>query len=161
MGRWNIPGIPHKGWSIIGCEDILDGIEDPDNREYETCEMCGQERIRYVHIMCHPNYPNVLRVGCSCAEKMTDDYETPRDQERKIQNRAHRRVNFLKQNWETNNKGNLVLRYKGERITAIKRNGGYGFVYNNRWVWDYKGRKICDLETLKMAAFDAFDNEYE
>ena len=111
--------------------------------------------------MCHPNYPNVLRVGCSCAEKMTDDYETPQDQERKIQNRAHRRVNFLKQNWETNNKGNLVLRYKGERITAIKRNGGYGFVYNNRWVWDYKGRKICDLETLKMAAFDAFDNEYE
>lgn len=45
MRRWNIPGIPHKGWSIIGCEDILDGIEDPDDREYETCEMCGQVYI--------------------------------------------------------------------------------------------------------------------
>ena len=27
MGRWNITEIPHKGWSIIECEDILDGID--------------------------------------------------------------------------------------------------------------------------------------
>lgn len=74
---------------------------------------------------------------------------------------THRRVNFLKHNWETNYKGNLVFRYKDERITAIERNGCYGFVYHNRWVWYYKGRKIRDLETLKLAAFEVFDNEFE
>ena len=45
--------------------------------------------------MSHPDYSAVLCVGCNCAEKMTTDYETPREQEREMQNRAHRRVNFL------------------------------------------------------------------
>ena len=49
MARWDLPGVPHKGWTLVGFEDIKD---DPD-ADYETCEMCGNERIRFVHILSH------------------------------------------------------------------------------------------------------------
>ena len=51
MARWDLPGVPHKGWTLVGFEDIK---EDPDT-DYETCEMCGNERIRFIHILSHPD----------------------------------------------------------------------------------------------------------
>ena len=156
MAKWDRPGVPHKGWTLVGYEDIKEDADD-DDFEYETCEMCHNERIRYVHILTHPDYDGEIRVGCDCACKMTDDYETQPEHERQMRNRAARRRNFLRQKWVQNYKGNWVLRYKGQHITAIERNGSYGFVFNNKWIWYYKGRKIYDLETLKLAAFDAFD----
>ena len=98
-----------------------------------------------------------MRVGCTCAEKMTDDYVTHREHENYMQKRASRRSNFMKQEWYKNQNGNWILQYKGDRITAIERNGCYGFVFHNNWTWDYKGRRIRDLETLKLAAFEVFD----
>ena len=41
------------------------------------------------------------------------------------------------------------------------KNGSFGFVYNNQWIWNYQGKQIDDLQTLKMAAFEVFDNGYE
>ena len=159
MRRWDQAGIPHKGWILEGVEDIKDHFKDGKDVEYETCEMCQNERIRYVHILSHPNYDGILRVGCDCACRMTEDYETPYEYERRAKNRSNRRKNFVKQEWRLNPKGNYVLRYKGETITAIKRNGGWGFCYDGKWIWRYKERKIYDLETLKFAAFEVFDNE--
>ena len=60
-GRWDRPGVPHKGWSFDQMEDAQDATS--------TCEMCGNEKVRYVHVMSHPAY-GTLRVGCVCAEKM-------------------------------------------------------------------------------------------
>lgn len=34
-------------------EDLGEGLEG-EEIEYEQCEMCGNEKIRYVHIMKHP-----------------------------------------------------------------------------------------------------------
>lgn len=153
MARWDSLGVPHKGWTLVGFEDIK---ENPDV-DYETCEMCGNERIRFIHILSHPDYNGFMRVGCTCAEKMTDDYVTHREHENYMQKRASRRSNFMKQEWYKNQNGNWILKYKGDRITAIERNGCYGFVFHNNWTWDYKGRRIRDLETLKLAAFEVFD----
>lgn len=158
MARWDNPGVPHKGWTLVDYIDIREDAVD-DDFEYETCEMCHNERIRYVHILTHPDYEGEIRVGCDCACKMTEDYVTHPEHERQMKNRVARRNNFLKQEWQQNSKGNWVLRYKGERITAIRRNGNYGFVYNNQWVWKYKGQQINDLQTLKLAAFEIFDIE--
>ena len=159
MRRWDQAGIPHKGWILEGVEDIKDHFKDGKDVEYETCEMCQNERIRYVHILSHPNYDGLLRVGCDCACRMTEDYETPYEYERRAKNRSNRRKKFVKQEWRLNPTGNYVLRYKGETITAIKRHGGWGFCYDGKWIWRYKERKIYDLETLKFAAFEVFDNE--
>lgn len=158
MARWDKPDIPHKGWTFVACLDLGEYAYGGDESRYETCEMCHQERIRYVHILTHPGYPGEIRVGCNCACKMTEDYVTPRENERKLVNKSSRKNNFLKQPWIKNEKGNWVLRYKGSHITAIMRNGQYGFVYNNCWVWRFHGQAIYDLDTLKLAAFEKFDD---
>lgn len=72
--RWDKKDIPHKGWTEIGMEDLGEEAEFGEDIEYERCEMCGNEKIRYVHIMTHPEFPGELRVGCICACHMTDDY---------------------------------------------------------------------------------------
>lgn len=62
MNLWDVKGVPHKGWK---CEEVIDvGDENlsSDKIEYEQCEMCGNEKIRYVHIMKHDNYFKELRV---------------------------------------------------------------------------------------------------
>ena len=86
--EWNKAGIPHKGWSCVDVEDIAEYFDDAEEIEYEQCEMCGRERIRFVHIMRHPDYPDELRVGCVCAEKMSDDYVNPRRAEDTLKKRA-------------------------------------------------------------------------
>ena len=74
MARWDKTGIPHKGWQHIGVEDLGEGISSGEEIPYEHCEMCGNERIRYVHILKHPDFPHELRVGCDCAEKLIIGY---------------------------------------------------------------------------------------
>lgn len=159
MARWDNPGIPHKGWTLVGCIDLGEDVYGDEEIKYETCEMCHNERIRYVHILTHPHYPGEIRVGCDCACKMTEDYVTHPEDERKLRNRANRKRNFLKQDWYRSNKGNLVLNYKGEYITAVERQGQWSCVYRNRWTNRFHGKIITDLATLKLAAFDAFDEE--
>ena len=86
--RWDKKDIPHKGWTEIGMEDLGEEAEFGEDIEYERCEMCGNEKIRYVHIMTHPEFPGELRVGCICACHMTDDYENPEARERDLKNRV-------------------------------------------------------------------------
>lgn len=37
MARWDNPGVPHKGWTLVGYEDIKEDAID-DDFEYETCK---------------------------------------------------------------------------------------------------------------------------
>lgn len=56
---WKLEGIPHKGWTYV---DIIDVREDGRyewETEYETCMMCGNEKIRYVHIVEHKEVGNI------------------------------------------------------------------------------------------------------
>ena len=71
--RWDNMGIPHKGWSCIDVIDLRGDGAGSDETSYETCQMCGHEKIRYVHVMEHCDLEDSLRVGCVCAEKMSDD----------------------------------------------------------------------------------------
>ena len=52
MLRWNKADIPHKGWEYIGMEDLGEDAYPGDSIPYEQCEMCGKEKIRYVHKLC-------------------------------------------------------------------------------------------------------------
>ena len=64
MNLWDVKGVPHSGWKCEGVIDVGDGASSSDEIDYEQCEMCGNEKIRYVHIMKHDNYFKELRVGC-------------------------------------------------------------------------------------------------
>ena len=47
MSLWNQSGIPHKGWTCVGVDDVGDGIDADERSDYfEVCEMCGQEGVR-------------------------------------------------------------------------------------------------------------------
>ncbi|MFR7918790.1 MAG: hypothetical protein ACLU4L_05395 [Anaerostipes sp.] len=158
--RWNKVDLPHKGWTEIGMEDLGENTEFGEEIEYEQCEMCGNEKIRYVHIMKHPDVDGELHVGCICASKMTDDYVNPEKRERDLRNRSNRRKNFMKQRWNVHPRsGNYVLRYKGENITIMrsKYGQGWGVIFRGENQWQYHGRKIYDLNTAKLVAFNLFD----
>ena len=96
MSLWNAEGVPHKGWKCIGVADLGEYAAADEEIEYAQCEMCGKESIRYVHSMKHPDYPDVLHVGCVCAENMSEDYEMPMMAENELKNRAARWKSFAK-----------------------------------------------------------------
>lgn len=162
--RWNKVDVPHKGWEYIGMEDLGEGIGPDNAMPYEQCEMCGKEKIRYVHLLRHPDFNGELRVGCECAAKMICDYETPRERERNLKNRVNRRNNFMKQKWHLKvETGNYTLHYKGDNITIMrsKFGPGWGVIFKGKTQWEYNGRKINDLETAKTVAFNLFDELHE
>lgn len=76
--RWDQPGVPHKGWHCVDVVDLRADGESADETDYATCQMCGNEKIRYVHIMEHPDLDENFDVGCVCAEKMSGDFEGPK-----------------------------------------------------------------------------------
>jgi len=90
--RWDQPGVPHKGWHCVDVVDLRADGESADETDDATCQMCGNEKIRYVHIMEHPDLDENFDVGCVCAEKMSGDYEGPKRREAKLRNRAARRT---------------------------------------------------------------------
>ena len=84
-GKWKMPGVPHKGWSCTGYEDL--------GEPSATCEMCEVSEIRYVHYMSHPNYHATLACGCICAGHLEEDYEGAVAREKVLKSQAGRRKN--------------------------------------------------------------------
>jgi hypothetical protein len=41
--------------------DLRADGESADETDYATCQMCGNEKIRYVHVMAHPDLERSLR----------------------------------------------------------------------------------------------------
>jgi hypothetical protein len=78
--------------------------------------MCGNERIRYVHVVEHPEIAETYTVGCVCAEKMTGDYLNPQRRENDLRNRANRRSNWLTRAWKSSNKGNQFINMEGHNV---------------------------------------------
>ena len=122
MLRWNKADIPHKGWEYIGMEDLGEDVYPGDPIPYEQCEMCGKEKIRYVHLLKHPDYDGEIRVGCDCASKMVCDYVTPQERERNLKNRVNRRKNFMKQENMRCIKQNVLEKTRNWKLyTALQR----------------------------------------
>ena len=167
MNLWDKKGVPHKGWK---CVDMIDLCEDQEDVDYETrkseiyiqCEMCGQDGIRYIHVMEHPEWNERLNVGLVCASKMEDEYNSNR-READLKNRSLRKVRFMKSEWRQKSNGNLVLQYKGDVITIMPskyKAGQYCVVYDGRVFNKYKCRSINNVHMAKQAAFEILDQEH-
>ena len=126
-GKWCQAGIPHKGWTCVSVEDL----ETPAY----ICEMCEVQEIRYVHTMCHPDYPETLDVGCVCASHMEADYNAPERRERALKNEASRRQRWLNRKWRRSRKGNPFLNTDGFNIVIFRSD-------NQLW-----GSRILDRST--------------
>jgi hypothetical protein len=149
-GKWSQPGIPQRGWSCVGVDDL----GEPD----AICEMCETQEIRYVHYMEHSDHPECLAVGCICAENMSGDYVGPKRREKALQNAARRRSNWLKRKWRNSEKGDEFLNVDGFNIGVFtKRNGDW-----SGWIKDQETETTVFLrgryeteDQAKLATFDA------
>jgi hypothetical protein len=150
-GKWVLPGVPHRGWSCLDIEDL----EEP----CFTCEMCEVMVIRYVHSMEHPDYPDVLRVGCVCAGHMEEDHAAAHAREQVMRNAASRRLRFPRlRGWSTTRNGSEKIRTRdGFRVLVFERDDAWsGLVEDTatgRKVW--ARRRYGTPIEVKVAAFDA------
>lgn len=151
--KWNAVGLPHKGWVCIDVIDLRADGDSVDDTEYAICQMCGNEKIRFVHVMTHPEQDENIEVGCVCAEKMSEDYIGPRHRETKLRNRAARRTRWLQRTWRRSTRGNCFLNLQGINLVV------YG-TRANRWGYKIGGRfsvKTYATENeAKLALFDDF-----
>lgn len=149
-GKWAQAGVPHKGWTCVDFEDL----EEPA----EVCEMCESVEIRYVHVMQHPEYSDILRCGCVCAEHMSGDYESPRRREADAKNLDRRRAGWLKRQWKFSaNGGSQYLRTDGFVLIIYEVPGGWMGVIKDQMTGNEKKARRCypTEDEFKLAAFDA------
>ncbi|MDI1312004.1 hypothetical protein, partial [Prosthecobacter sp.] len=100
-----------------------EGLEYGD---YEDCQFCEHEQIRYVHILAHPEYSDTIRVGCVCACNLTNDYVEPKRRERLLRNRTARRSRFPnRRSWRVNRQGGKTIKLDNHRITVGLKRGRY------------------------------------
>lgn len=118
--RWDKPGVPQKGWVFVTLFDTRSDGESAEDASYAEREMCGNERIRFVHVMRHPEYPDELQVGCNCAEKMTEDYVGPREREKALRGRATRRAKWLQRKWRVSANGNIYIKIDGNQFLVME-----------------------------------------
>lgn len=151
--RWDKVGIPHKGWNCIDVIDLRGDGAGSDETSYETCQMCGHEKIRFVHVMEHTDQEDSLRVGCVCAEKMSGDYVGPRQREAKLRNRAARRTRWLQRKWRVSAKGNSFMNVDGYNL-------GVHMNQSKRWGYRIESRfgmkTFATKDEAKLALFDDF-----
>ena len=146
MNYWNQQGVPHRGWKCIDVVDLGSGNS-------ESCEMCGNENVRFLHYMEHPEHA-VIVAGCICAEKMSGDYINPRKLEKTLHNRAKRRETFMRGTWSISAKGNSYIRFKGTLLTVYRTQmGHYGIIScSERCPIFFKS-----VEDAKIASFDFYE----
>lgn len=90
-GKWSQAGVPHRDWC---CVDNYDTFEVHGEQEYETCEMCEVMTIRFVHVMQHPDYYELLHCGCICAGDMEQSKARAVRRDKAMRSRAGRRTKF-------------------------------------------------------------------
>lgn len=114
--------------------DLRTDGESADETDYATWQMCGNEKIRYVHIMKHPDLDENFDVGCVCAEKMSDDYDGPTRWEARLRNRATRRARWLLLKWRVSAKGNSFLNVDGRNLVVYPtKTGRWGYKIGDRF----------------------------
>jgi hypothetical protein len=113
--------LPESGWECVTVEDH--GTAD------QQCEMCGQEHVRFIHIMTHAEGTLTARMGKVCAAKYGDSATLPGLREKKLKNRAMRRGNWLKRTWDL--RWDSCLKVNDKHVSVFKH--GTGYVYWIKW----------------------------
>ena len=152
---WDKNEIPHKGWRCIEVYDIREEGVAAEDAEYATCEMCGKEQVRFVHIVEHGDFPQRLSVGCICAMKLSGDYVNPRNQEAKLRNKALRKKKWLTRKWRISAKGNEYLNVEGHNLVVLPsryQQGLWKYKINDR----FSRQSYGSVEQAKTALFEDF-----
>jgi hypothetical protein len=130
-GKWSEESVPHAGWECIGVEDLGD-----DEGNWNTCEMCESQSIRYVHSMVHPDYWDTLDCGCVCAGHMEGSVDVAKARERRYKQAEARKAKRLQRwldmgTWRVSDKGNYWRREAGSVITIFRQGGRWKTLISN------------------------------
>ncbi len=149
--HWNNKDVPHKGWILIDVIDIREDGQPMDETEYEKCMMCGNEKIRYVHIVEHKDLDGEYRVGCICAEKMTEDYFNPREREKELKRKSNERISWVKKKWKISKSENHYLNIDGNNLVVFndKISGKYKCKINDK----FGTNTYNDISAAKIGLF--------
>ena len=152
---WKDPSVPKEGWT---CESVVDLNPDEapgDSVQYETCQMCGHEQIRFVHTMTHPQYFGALDTGCICAGHMSGDLDGSKESETRLKRKASRRKNWNKRRWRISQRGNEFLNVDNVNITIFPSKSNH-----QRWRFgvagDFSVNSYDSVADAKRAAFERF-----
>lgn len=156
MNFWNTPGVPHKGWQLESVYDIREEGQSVDETDYKTCMMCGNDRIRYVHILTHKEVSKDFIVGCICAEKMTDDYVNPRRIENAIKNKTARKISWAKKTWKISKKGNQFLKKDGHLFIIFRDKKSD--IYRGKIDGIFGKKHFQSEEEAKIALFNGMEH---
>ena len=148
-GKWSEVSVPHKGWFCTGVDDL--------GEPSQICEMCNSAEVRYVHYMQHNAWPEVLAVGCVCAEHMSEDYVRPKQIEKGLRTLTSRRKTWDRKNWKTSQRGNLYLSIEGFVLAIIKQDHGFCIIVakKNTSKPTFGRRLYPNIEAAKHAALPA------
>ena len=146
-GKWADPTVPKGGWEGTGVEDL--------GRPKHRCQMCESVTVRRVHMMEHPDYPEILGVGYVCAANMDGGYAGVEKREKELRNRLARRGRWLTRRWRSLGDGGQTLVAYGYRTTVTPRDEAWEVVVtlkngSNAWVLD----DFTQLDAAKLAGFD-------
>lgn len=121
--------------------------------------MCGKEEIRYVHVLSHPEVTDEYRVGCVCAEKMTEDYVNPKERQKQLENRAKRKENWKYKDWKQSQKGNDYYKFEEHLLVIFRDKKTNKFKYTIDGNFGLKSYQC--LSEAKEAIFNKIDEMKE
>ena len=119
--------------------------------------MCERKRIRYQHLMRHPEWPENVGAGSVCAGKMENNKAAAKHREREARNRFERRRRWPSLvAWKKSDKGNHYISRDGIHILLYrKKNRQWGIRVSCEYTGDEKwGKK--QFSTLKQAKLSSF-----
>jgi hypothetical protein len=106
----NNPDVPQDDWR---CMEVADLLEKHTGQKSVACEMCGAEGIRFVHILEHDNFDEVLGVCVDCSARMTGDSVNPRKIEGDVRKKSQARDRWLAGYWYLSARENWVTNVNG------------------------------------------------
>ena len=139
--------VPPQGWSCIGVDDL--GKDDRIE-----CQKCKVREIRYVHHLTHPEYPEILKVGRSCAAKMEGNLSAPKKREKTLAKRA----SWIASGWNPIPQGAYKCDKSSNKyvIQVYKQDEGWRVTIQAKELWEVKD----GFETIEDAKLYAFNCIY-
>lgn len=144
------PDVPREDWR---CMEVADLHEKHTGHHDVVCEMCGVARIRYVHVMEHDNFDEVLGVCAACAAVMTGDSVNPGRVEAEVRKKSEARDRWLAGHWYLSARDNWVTNVSGVNMGVFPvkyQHGRWGCRIGEKF---FKGMYPSALEA-KYALFE-------
>lgn len=136
-------GAPLENWS---CTEVEDG----ETADF-ICELCGCDRVRFIHVMAHADYDGVLQVGCVCAGYMEGDLIAAKERDDAARRKSSRRANFRKKVWTENSENKWSVKYKHHLYLLNEKNSVAGiFTKSASTPTSINGGRTAVLKLWKM-----------